>query len=95
MCIIVYVDYGYIRIWLAPRREKSALLLARALRERCGAKCLLLLLQTVIGLSLGGSSPSTSTDKTNKNKYIETKQYKEHSINNTKHSTYQYTRYDQ
>ena len=103
MCIIVYVDYGYIRIWLAPRREKSALLLARALRERCGAKCLLLLLlfllllllQTVIGLSLGGSSPYTSTDKTNKNKYIETKQYKEHSINNTKHSSYQYTRYDQ
>jgi hypothetical protein len=30
---------------------------------------LLLLLFTAIGLSLGGSSPYTSTDKTNKNKY--------------------------
>jgi hypothetical protein len=30
---------------------------------------LLLLLLTAIDLSLGGSSPYTSTDKTNKNKY--------------------------
>jgi len=30
---------------------------------------LLLLLFTAIELSLGGSSPYTSTDKTNKNKY--------------------------
>ena len=30
---------------------------------------LLLLLLTAIELSLGGSSPYTSTDKTNKNKY--------------------------
>jgi len=30
---------------------------------------LLLLLLTAIQLSLGGSSPYTSTDKTNKNKY--------------------------
>ena len=30
---------------------------------------LLLLLFTAVGLSLGGSSPYTSTDKTNKNKY--------------------------
>ena len=31
---------------------------------------------TAIELSLGGSSPYTSTDKTNKNKYTQTKQYK-------------------
>ena len=37
---------------------------------------LLLLLLTAIELSLGGSSPYTSTDKTNKNKYTQTKQYK-------------------
>jgi len=37
---------------------------------------LLLLLLTAIELSLGGSSPHTSTDKTNKNKYTSTKQYK-------------------
>ena len=30
---------------------------------------LILLLLTAIELSLGGSSPDTSTDKTNKNKY--------------------------
>jgi hypothetical protein len=30
---------------------------------------LLLLLLAAIGLSLGGNSPYTSTDKTNKNKY--------------------------
>jgi hypothetical protein len=36
---------------------------------------LLLLLPTAIELSLGGSSPNTSTDKTN-NKYTQTKQYK-------------------
>jgi len=29
-----------------------------------------------IGFSLNGSSPYTSTDKTNKNKYAQTKQYK-------------------
>jgi hypothetical protein len=44
-------------------------------------------------LSLGSSSPYTSTDKTNKNKYTQTKQYKEHSINNTKHSKYKYIYY--
>jgi hypothetical protein len=37
---------------------------------------LLLLLLTAIELSLGGSSPYTSIDKTSKNKYTETKQYK-------------------
>ena len=45
---------------------------------------LLLLLLTATELSLGGSSPYTSTDKTNKNKYTQTKQY-------TKHSKYKYT----
>ena len=38
-------------------------------------KLLLLLLLTAIELSLGGSSPYTSTNKTNKNKYTKTKQY--------------------
>jgi len=37
---------------------------------------LLLLLHTAFELSLSGSSPYVSTDKTNKNKYIESKQYK-------------------
>ena len=46
---------------------------------------LLLLLLTVIELSFSGSSPYTSTYKTNKNKYTLTKQYKKHSTNNTKH----------
>jgi hypothetical protein len=38
-------------------------------RSSCRILLLLLLLLTAIGLSLGGSSPYTSTDKTNKNKY--------------------------
>jgi len=33
-------------------------------------------LLTAIEFSLGGSSPYTSTDKANKNKYTKTKQYK-------------------
>jgi len=37
---------------------------------------LLLLLPTAIELSLGGSSPYTSTDKTNKNKYTEKERHK-------------------
>ena len=37
---------------------------------------LLLLLLTAIEFSLGASSPYTSRDKTNKNKYTEKKQYK-------------------
>jgi len=36
----------------------------------------LLLLLTAIEFSLGDSSPYTSADKTNKNKYTEAKQYK-------------------
>jgi hypothetical protein len=54
---------------------------------------LLILLLTATELSLGGSSPYTSRDKTNKNKYTQTKQYKKHSTNNTKHSKYKYTHY--
>jgi hypothetical protein len=48
---------------------------------------------TAIELSLGGSSPYTSTHKTNKNKYTQTKQYKTQSTNNTKHGKYKYTYY--
>jgi len=40
-------------------------------------------LLTATELSLGGSSPYTSTDKTNKNIYTEAKQYKKHSTNKT------------
>jgi len=47
-----------------------------------------LLLLTAIELSLSGRSPYTSTDKTNKNKYTQMKQYKKHSTNYTKHSKY-------
>jgi len=50
---------------------------------------LLLLLFTAVEFSLGGSSPYTSTDKTNKNILNETIQ--KHSTNNTKHSQYKYT----
>jgi len=46
-------------------------------RRPCeGRRLLLLLLFTVIEFSLSGSSPYTSTDKTNKKKYTQTKQYK-------------------
>jgi uncharacterized secreted protein with C-terminal beta-propeller domain len=44
-------------------------------------------------LSLGGSSPYASRDKTNKNKYTQKKQYKKHSTNSTKHIKYKYTYY--
>jgi hypothetical protein len=52
---------------------------------------LLLLLLTGIELALDRSSPYTSTDKTNNNKYTCIAQYKKHSKNNTKHSKYNYT----
>jgi len=39
------------------------------------------------------SSPDASTYKSNKNKYTYTKHYKKHSTNNTKHSKYKYTFY--
>ena len=40
------------------------------------ARCIIILiLLTATELSLGGSSPYTSTDKTNKNKYTQMKQY--------------------
>ena len=48
----------------------------------------LLLLLTVIELSLGDSIPYDSTDKTDKNKYTLTKQYKKHSTKSKKHSKY-------
>jgi len=54
---------------------------------------LLLLLLTAIELSLDGSTPRTSTDKTNKNKYTQTTQYKQRSTINTKHRKYKYTYY--
>jgi len=45
-------------------------------------------------LSLGGSSPYTSTGKTNKNKYkYLNKAIQKHSTNNTEHSKYKYTYY--
>ena len=49
------------------------------MEERPPLLLLLLLLAvvlTAVELSLGGSSPYTTTDKTNKNKYTQTKQYK-------------------
>jgi hypothetical protein len=52
---------------------------------------LFLLLLTAIELSLGGSSPYTSTNKRNKKKYTQTKLYKTQSTNNIKYSKYQYT----
>jgi hypothetical protein len=39
-----------------------------------------------IELWLGDSIPYTNTDKTYKNKYTLTKQYKKHCTNNIKHS---------
>ena len=47
---------------------------------------LLLLFLTAIELSLDGSSPYTSTDKTNKNKYTWKKQYK-NTVNTSTHIT--------
>jgi hypothetical protein len=52
-----------------------------------------LLLLTAIELSHGRSSPYTSIDKTNKNKYTKMKQYEKHSTHNTKHSIYKYPYY--
>ena len=37
---------------------------------------IIIIIITAIDFSLGGSSPYTNTDKTNKNKYTYTKQYK-------------------
>ena len=58
---------------------------------------LLLLLLTTIELSLGGSIPYTSTDKTNKNKYAQTKQYTQYkqykTINTSTHITKTPTHY--
>ena len=54
---------------------------------------LLLLLLTAIELSLGGSSPCISTDKTIRINIHKPKQYKKHSTDNTKHSQYKYTNY--
>ena len=61
------------------------------LRPKHETLLLLLLLLTAIELSLGGSSPYTSTDKTNKKKCK--RNNKKHSKNNTKHSKYKYTYY--
>jgi len=52
-----------------------------------------LLLQKHRSRSLGGSSPYTSTDKTNKNKIYLSETIQKHSTNNTKHSKYRYTYY--
>jgi hypothetical protein len=53
-------------------------------------------LLTAVELSLGGSSPYTSTDKTNKNIYICThinETVQKHRTNNTKQNKYKYTYY--
>ena len=56
------------------------------------ASCILwiLLLLAAIEFSLGGSSPYTSTDKTNN---IHKRNNTKHSTNNTKHIKYKYTYY--
>jgi len=54
---------------------------------------IIILLFTAIEMSLGASSPYTSTDKTNKNKYTHKRNNTKHSTNNTKHSKYKYTYY--
>ena len=54
---------------------------------------LLLLLLTSIEFSPGGSSPYTSTDKTNKNKMYLNETKEKNGTNNTKHSRYKYTYY--
>jgi len=43
--------------------------------------------------SLGGSSPYTSRDNTNKNKIFMNDTVQKHNTNNTKHSKYKYTYY--
>ena len=53
---------------------------------------LLLLLLTAVEFSLGGSNSYTIRDKTNENKYTQTKQYKKE-YKNTKHSKYKYSYY--
>jgi len=46
-----------------------------------------------IEFSLGGSSPYTSTDKTNKNKIHINETIQKHTTNNAKHSKQKYTYY--
>jgi hypothetical protein len=48
---------------------------------------------TAIDFSLGGSSPYTSTHKTNENKIYMNETIQKHSTKNTKHNTYRYTYY--
>jgi len=58
--------------WLGLTNKINLFVAQISLPEFLCMSCLLLLLlllRTVIELSLGGSSPHTSTDKTNKNKY--------------------------
>jgi hypothetical protein len=52
---------------------------------------LLFLLFITIDFSLGGSSPYTSIDNTNKNKIYITETIQKHSTNNTKHCKYKCT----
>jgi hypothetical protein len=54
---------------------------------------IIILLLTAIEFSTGGSSPYTSTDKTNKNKVDINETIQKHSTNNTKHSKHKCTYY--
>jgi hypothetical protein len=61
--------------------------------------CLIIYLLTATELSLGGSSPYTSTDRTHKNKYTQKKQYKntvqtiQNTVNTSTHITKTPTHY--
>jgi hypothetical protein len=73
--------YLYIKRNVEKSLGCALYIVARYLQENT----VLLLLLTTIEFSIGGSSPYTSTDKTNENKYTSIKQYKNavHTIHNT------------
>jgi flagellar basal body-associated protein FliL len=72
-----------IRIYHDARSSKSKIIII----------IIIIIIITAIELSLGGSSPYTSTDKTNKNKIYINETIQKHSTTNTKHSKYKYTYY--
>ena len=59
----------YLFIYALIHHRRYVSLATDIVRKKLLLLLLILLLLTAIELSLGGSSPDTSTDKTNKNKY--------------------------
>ena len=61
-------------MWLVVTRTRNCLWTAQGKYDII--IIIIIIIITAIGFSLGGSSPYSSTDKSNKNKYTQTKQHK-------------------